>query len=137
MALISWSNALSTGIAEQDCQHRQLIDIVNRLNDAMQAGKSHEVMGQVLTDLVEYTVYHFSLEEALMSRHHYEGLTAHKDEHDKFIRAVKNFRHEFEIGTGVVSVDLVGFLREWVSYHIMITDKRMGQTLAKSGANEV
>jgi hemerythrin len=81
---------------------------VNRLNDAMQAGNSHEVMGRVLFELVEYTICHFGLEEALMSQHNYEGLAAHKDEHDKFIRAIRNFKHEFESGMGVGSI-LSGF----------------------------
>ena len=63
MALITWNNMLSTGVTEQDNQHKKLIDLINQLNDAMQAGKGSEVLGKVLAELVNYTVFHFGYEE--------------------------------------------------------------------------
>jgi methyl-accepting chemotaxis protein/hemerythrin len=62
----------STGISEQDNQHEKLIDLIDQFNDAMQAGKSAEVLGKVLTEQVNYTVFHFGYEERLMGRHKYE-----------------------------------------------------------------
>ena len=78
MALISWSSMLSTGISEQDTQHKKLIDLINQLNDAMQAGHGNDIMGKVLSELVNYTVFHFGYEEKLMAQHKYEDTPAHK-----------------------------------------------------------
>lgn len=133
MALITWSSMLSTGIAEQDNQHKKLIDLINQLNDAMQAGKGNDVMGKVLSELVNYTVFHFGYEEKLMGEHKYEDTPAHKVEHQKFVQTAGDFKKKFDSGTAVVSVELMNFLRDWLTTHIMKTDKKLGQALSKAG----
>ncbi len=133
MALISWSNMLSTGISEQDTQHKKLIDLINQLNDSMQAGKSTEVLGKVLSELVNYTVYHFGYEEKLMAQHKYEDTPAHKAEHTKFVQTAGDLKKKFDSGNAVISVEIMNFLRDWLTNHIMKTDKKMGQALVKAG----
>jgi hemerythrin len=133
MALISWSNMLSTGVAEQDNQHKKLIELINQLNDAMQAGHGADALGKVLTELVNYTVMHFSYEEKLMAQHNYENTAAHKAEHAKFVQTVGDFKKKFDAGSAVVSVEVMNFLRDWLTGHIMKTDKRLGQSLNKVG----
>ena len=133
MALITWSNMLSTGIGEQDNQHKKLIDLINQLNDAMQAGKGTDVMGKILVELVNYTVSHFGYEEKLMGQHSYEDSPAHKAEHAKFVQTVGDFKKKFDSGSAVISVEIMNFLRDWLTNHIMKTDKKMGQALGKLG----
>ncbi|MBI3901331.1 MAG: bacteriohemerythrin [Nitrosomonadales bacterium] len=133
MALITWSNMLSTGIGEQDIQHKKLIDLINQLNDAMQAGKGADVLGKVLSELVNYTVYHFGYEEKLMAQYKYEDTPAHKAEHAKFVQTAGDFKKKFDSGTAVVSVEIMNFLRDWLTNHIMKTDKRLAQSLNKLG----
>lgn len=133
MALISWSNMLSTGVGEQDTQHKKLIDLINQLNDAMQAGHGADVLGKVLTELVNYTVFHFGYEEKLMGQHKYEDSPAHKAEHLKFVQTVGDFKKKFDSGGAAVSVEIMNFLRDWLTTHIMKTDKKFGQALNKLG----
>lgn len=133
MAQMSWSDALSTGITEQDEQHKNLIYLINRLNKAIEAGKEAEILDSVLTELVDYTVYHFGYEETLMKRHNYADTPAHKLEHEKFIEAVDDFRRKHDVGDAVISVQIINFLRMWVKAHIMQTDKKMGEELSKTG----
>ncbi len=133
MALIAWSNMLSTGISEQDAQHKKLIDLINQLNDAMQAGKGAEVLGKVLSELVNYTVFHFSYEEKLMGQYKYENTPAHKAEHVKFVETVGAFKKKFDSGSAMISVEIMNFLRDWLTNHIMKSDKKLGQTLSTLG----
>ncbi len=133
MALITWSNMFSTTISEQDNQHKKLIDLINQLNDAMQAGKGAAVMGKVLSELVNYTVFHFSYEEKLMALHKYEDTPAHKLEHSKFVQTAGDFKKKFDSGNAVVSAELMTFLRDWLTGHIMKTDKKLGLALGKLG----
>lgn len=133
MALISWSNMLSTGVSEQDTQHKKLIDLINQLNDAMQAGHGADVLGKVLTELVNYTVFHFGYEEKLMGQHKYEDSPAHKAEHLKFVQTVGDFKKKFDSGGAAVSVEIMNFLRDWLTTHIMKTDKKFGLALNKLG----
>lgn len=133
MALITWSNMLSTGIGEQDNQHKKLIETINRLNDAMHAGKGAEVLGKVLSELVNYTVFHFGYEEKLMGEHGCVDTPTHKAEHAKFVNTVGDFKKKFDSGNAVISVEIMNFLRDWLTKHIMKTDKRLGQELVKKG----
>ncbi len=133
MALITWSNMFSVGVSEIDTQHKKLVELINQLNDAMQAGKGTDVLGKVLTELVNYTVYHFGYEEKLMGQYNYEDSPAHKDEHKKFIVTVGDFKKKFDAGSAVISVEIMNFLRDWLTTHIMKTDKKLGQGLAKHG----
>ncbi len=133
MALITWSNMLATGVKEIDEQHKKLIDLINQLNDAMHAGKGHEALAKVLSELVSYTLYHFGTEERLMGQHHYEDSPAHKSEHHKFVATVGDFKKKFDSGSAMISVEIMNFLRDWLSNHIMKTDKKFGQALNKLG----
>lgn len=133
MTLMNWSDELSTGIAEQDEQHKNLIYLINRLDKAMQARKDADILDSVLTELVDYTVYHFGYEEKLMHLHHYADIREHKSEHALFIETVADFKRRFDAGGAVISIQVVNFLRLWVTTHIMQTDKKMGLELGGSG----
>lgn len=133
MALISWSSMLSTGVGEQDNQHKKLIDLINQLNDAMLGGKGDQVLGKVLSELVNYTVTHFGYEEKLMAQHGYADTAAHKAEHAKFVQTAGDLKKKFDSGNAKITTDIMNFLRDWLTNHIMKTDKRLGQALNKAG----
>jgi hemerythrin-like metal-binding protein len=135
MALITWTGMFSVGVAEIDNQHKKLVELINQLNDAMQAGKGNDALGKVLNELVNYTVYHFGYEEKLMGQHHYDDSPAHKNEHAKFIATVGDFKKKFDSGNAVISTEIMNFLRDWLTNHIMKTDKKLGQGLNKAGVH--
>ena len=129
MDLITWSSQLSVGVIEIDTQHKRLIDIINRLNDAMHSGKESEALGKVLTELVEYTVYHFNTEEHLMLQRNYVDSPTHKLEHKRFIETITGFKKKFDAGDVKISTDIMNFLRDWLTSHILKTDKKFAHTL--------
>ena len=133
MERISWSSQLSTGIIEQDNQHKRLIDLINELNDAMQAGQSTQVMGKVLTELMNYTVFHFDYEEKLMAQYKYEDSIAHRAEHTKFVQTISDYMMNYDSGKEDISAEIMSFLRGWLTNHIMNSDKKLGQALVKRG----
>ena len=98
MALISWGPALEVGVGLIDEQHQRLIFLLNRLNDAMLAGHSKEVLHDVLEQLVAYTQYHFNTEEQLMTLNRYPKESAHHQEHQRFIDDVRSFQQQCNAG---------------------------------------
>jgi hemerythrin-like metal-binding protein len=82
MGFIKWNDNFSVKVSEVDNQHKELIGLINQLYDAMRVGKGREVPGSVLTELVNYTVYHFSTEERLFQEHGYPEYERHKQIHD-------------------------------------------------------
>ena len=58
------------------------------------------------------------------------GLSAqHKAEHDGFVADIAAFQQKFEAGSATLSVEVMHFLRDWLSRHIMQTDKKLALAL--------
>ncbi len=130
--LMEWSSALEVGAAEIDRQHRRLVDIANELNGAMHSGAAVQIAGRVLNELVDYTVRHFAYEESEMLRSKYPAQEAHKEEHRKLVAEVSAFKQKFDNGTASISVELMGFIRDWLLNHILKVDKALARHLNQS-----
>lgn len=137
MALMTWGPMLEVGFADIDKQHQHLVGLVNQLDDAMRAGKGREIVGKVLTELIRYTQYHFAFEEKLMDQWNISSAVAHKAEHAKLVQDVGAFKAKFDAGSATVSTELMGFLRDWLSSHILKTDKALAKELLAKGARPV
>lgn len=125
MSALTMSKNLILSHAKIDSDHQKLFDLINQLANAMKAGEGKQACGAVLNELLSYTKTHFSMEEVLMSRHGYPQTAAHKGEHDKFVKQVQEFKNKFEAGSGVVTIEILTFLRDWLSNHIQKTDKAL------------
>ena len=130
MPLIEWDPSLATGQLEIDAQHTVLIAILNRLHDAITTGEAEAATGYILHELIEYTRYHFSSEEALMEALPVEYVNAHKAKHAQLIEQVQGFQAQQE--RGEISPDaLLEFLKDWLIQHITRTDKQLAAKLAE------
>jgi hemerythrin-like metal-binding protein len=134
MTLMGWGPMLQIGYADIDAQHERLVGLVNQLDDAMRAGHGRDVVGQVLDDLIQYTVHHFAFEERLMDQYEISSSAAHKAEHKTLMADVTSFKATFDAGSAAVSTELMSFLRNWLSNHILKTDKALAKELLAKGA---
>jgi hypothetical protein len=50
---ISWGQSLSVGVSQFDDQHKKLIDLINRLHEAMKTGNSKDALGDFLQSLAD------------------------------------------------------------------------------------
>ncbi len=133
--LIVWGPGLETGIVVIDQDHRKLVGMLNRLNAAMAEGHAKDVLAQLLNELVQYTVVHFQHEEQLMAKHQYAGTAGHASEHRKLVATVSDFKNKLALGQAMISIELMKFLRGWLTDHIMGADKRLAQALLAAGAH--
>ncbi|MBE8539210.1 bacteriohemerythrin [Geoglobus acetivorans] len=133
MALITWNESFSVNIREIDEQHKKLVSMINRLHDAMLEGKGKEIMGELLNDMVEYTITHFSTEEKLMKQHNYPGYVKHKAEHELFVSKVGEFKEKYEKGQLALTMEVLSFLKSWLTNHILNSDKKYGPFFNNKG----
>jgi hemerythrin-like metal-binding protein len=124
MAFFTWKDSYSVGVKEMDTQHQKLVDIINRLYDAMSAGKGSTVVGPILIEMVEYTKFHFVAEEKLMTIHAYPGLLSQKGEHKRFVDKTLEYQEQLKAGKMTMSLDIMNFLKDWLSNHILVTDMK-------------
>lgn len=135
MAFINWSSSLSVGVGEIDQQHQQLVTMANGLHEAMRAGNGQEHMTKLLLDLKNYTQEHFRTEEAYMKKYSYPEMVAHVKEHTKLVSQVKELEASLKEGKAVITIEVMTFLREWLTAHIQQSDKKYGKFLAEKGMN--
>jgi hemerythrin-like metal-binding protein len=133
MPLITWGPRLETGIAIIDRQHKRLVEIINELNDALEAGRSDEIMGAIFEELVAYTETHFGVEEKLMANHDYEDLVKHRREHKVFTDQIKMDQYNFSAGAWKFETKMMDYLRGWLVNHIAVSDQAYVPTLKQAG----
>jgi hemerythrin len=132
MALITWSDKFSVQVKQLDEQHKKLIEILNRLHDAMKVGKGKEILEEVLGSLIIYTRKHFAAEEELMKVNNYPGYAVHKQEHNQLVVQVLDVQKQTQAGV-VLSQQVMSFLKNWLETHIQGTDKKYGPFLNEKG----
>ncbi|MDE2369008.1 MAG: hemerythrin family protein [Burkholderiales bacterium] len=133
MPIMPWSDMLSVGVASIDQQHRILVGILNELGDSMEAGIGTWDESVAMTRLVDYTESHFAFEEALMRRVGYADLDAHEQEHRLLFQQVADLMARSTSGERLGTQALLVFLRDWLTSHIMGTDRALGLSLNRVG----
>ncbi len=120
MSHLTWSSELDTGISEIDQQHKQIMVLINRLQDARDSGDREGILA-VVNDLVDYTVSHLDFEESMLEKVQYEFLGGHKKVHTLLVRNVKGIQQRIQAGEDVVH-ELHSLLHRWLLNHILHDD---------------
>jgi len=121
MTYFNWAPELDTGISVIDNQHKRIVEYINTLDKAVRE-KDMSVVAEVVEQLTDYTVTHFTFEEELMQKHGYPYLDAHKKVHQAFTERVQNYKKRIDQGEDV-SRQLLSDLRIWLTNHIKRDDK--------------
>jgi len=124
-----WSTRYEVGIEVIDGQHRHLLDLINRLQDALGRGADLEELVASLRELVRYTEHHFATEERLMDE---VGASAerHRGEHQHLLEGLMRFTTRLD-ATSVS--DSSHFLQDWLFRHIDEVDRPFGALLRSRG----
>jgi hemerythrin-like metal-binding protein len=133
MSLFVWDSKYSVNIREIDAQHQKLFDLFNELYDAMQEGHANEVIGKVLTGVLDYTAYHFAYEEKLFRQYGYADEAAHRAEHAKLTEQAKSLMQKLDAGQSHVTMATLKFLCDWLNNHILGSDKKFAPFLIGKG----
>ena len=124
MPYFEWKNVYSVGNTKIDQQHQKLFDIANRFYSAFEEEKSHDELESIFSELLDYTRFHFHDEEELMRKHQYPDLEKHREKHQQLLGLVTRLQEEFDARKIGVEVEIVRFLKTWLSGHILGIDTR-------------
>jgi len=133
MLFLEWEEKYSVGVEELDKQHKVLVDILNELFDAMLDRKGNEVLGKMISKMLDSTRAHFSREEKLMEKYGYPDLPLQRNEHRLFIEKILVFKSDFDGGRKLLSVKIITFFKTWLSQHFSTADKRYAQFFYEKG----
>ena len=130
MAFVEWKDEFSVGVQEMDEEHKKLFRLINDLHEAVKSGKTNDGIAAAIAGLAEYTATHFAHEESLLKAKGYKGLAAQQAAHRTFVEKVKDYEERVRSGKIVLTFDIGGFTRNWLTEHIKAMDKQYTQTLA-------
>jgi hemerythrin-like metal-binding protein len=122
--MFEWNPRYSVQIGSIDAQHQTLFHLAEELHTAMSVGRGKTALSRILDRLVQYTMVHFAHEERLMRLHDYPGLATHKAQQEALTQQVQQFQAEFNAGKTTVTVQLMIFLRDWLTGHIAGSDQK-------------
>jgi len=130
MAILLWTPELDTGIPVIDSQHKRIVKYINQLGEAEETGNREEV-GEILNQLVDYTLSHFTFEEELMEESGYRFVNAHKRVHQLFVRRVSSYVERFQVGEDIAE-ELLATLKTWLVNHIKNDDDDYTEIVIKN-----
>ena len=133
MALVEWNEEMSVGVDQLDGHHKKLLSMINGLAQAIGEGKGKDYVGDSVSELVDYTEYHFSLEHDYFEKFGFIESEAHIKEHTVFVQKIRETSEKIKSGQVVLSINILYFLKDWLVNHIMVADKKYSQMLLDNG----
>jgi len=133
MSKFQWKEEYSVGVAEIDFEHKRLIEAIADLSDAINAHTVESQMQHVLNQLDFYVSHHFATEERYFERFNYAGAEEHIKYHRDFEAKVAEFRKKYENHEEEISAELIIFLEDWLSDHMLNVDRKYMQCFSEHG----
>lgn len=129
MALLQWNDKFSVGVEAVDHEHKELIDLINKLHDELSASGSRMTSSLFFGDLLRAISAHFALEERFMRDNNYDQLQQHKGDHERLLDEIRDIMDDFEDDQEIGSAELSNRLNAWFSRHFETHDARLHKAL--------
>ncbi|NGZ07251.1 MAG: bacteriohemerythrin [Magnetococcales bacterium] len=119
-----WTENLNTGMKDIDDDHKKLMHMINQIHKLLKESAGKDAIGKIITELADYTHFHFGREEKLFELHRYPEIGPHKEKHVKLLNEVAELAKRFEDGDFAAPMDLLNLAKHWLINHIIRTDMR-------------
>jgi len=140
---VEWRPELRIGVDKIDNDHKYLIELTNKLIQAIDNERSTTEMLKIFDELEAYTRYHFEREEGFMdencsSNEFKTQIQKHKEQHRYFVDKLPLLKEKLLLATSKsVSYEIVEFLLEWLLDHIINEDLKLTQCLKGKEENKL
>jgi hemerythrin-like metal-binding protein len=129
MAPLQWKPEYSVGIEGVDHEHRQLIDLVNRIGEALASRRPATEVGDELAELHRAISAHFALEERFMRERGYDQAAEHKADHERLLDELRETMDEYRGGSEAPVGPLIEAVEAWFAIHFQTHDARLHSRL--------
>lgn len=129
-----WTSDISVNDEIIDAQHKELLNQINILLDAVFNEKDISIVKETVNFLENYIHGHLEYEEEYMERHFYPELSHHKEIHDKFNQRYTEFKNRLEISgpTKEMFSEVETFLGNWWIHHIGHEDRKYAEFIKEN-----
>ena len=131
MGLLHWEKRYSVGIEAVDHEHRELVDLINRLHEKAKIQDSKVAVLGFFGDLYKAISAHFALEERFMRERVYDQLSQHKGDHERLLDEIRDIMEDYEVNDLFDERLLAQRLDAWFSRHFESHDARLHRALGE------
>lgn len=125
MDFLQWMERMSVNVTVLDDDHKKLIGLINRVHEVVERGGAREQVNAIVSELIDYTEYHFSREENMMEKAGYPALEDHKQLHAALVEKIKDYEQALnEDLSQFEPMNLLEFLSRWLMQHILHEDRK-------------
>lgn len=129
---MAFNDSHLVGVAEIDAQHRQLVRMVNDINDNISVNAEQPHIDRLFDGLMNFTIHHFQTEHRFMLEYHYPGTTAHDLEHGKLTAELRQIIQKMGSEGDLLVLQKI---KDWLVTHIRKSDKALGRFLNEKGVH--
>ncbi|WP_419764161.1 MAG: GGDEF domain-containing protein [Arcobacter sp.] len=122
-----WNKNFEIGIKEIDEQHKQLINLLNKLANTL-TYENDAMVTNIFKELADYATYHFETEEKIWSKylHNDKWYIKHQSTHKSFLPKVLKLQAKSnQQNYNQIIEETIMFLIRWLAIHIIDEDKKM------------
>lgn len=127
MPIMLWDESLDIGVEAMNSEHRDILDLMNRIFDASAAGQKGGLMNLLVGQLGDVCTRHFAEEEAYMRNVQFPGIDAHCRLHQKLLGRYTEYAAEIKARGGETDPGFFNFLKFWLSSHIKGIDVKYAE----------
>ncbi|MDC0834688.1 hemerythrin family protein [Geitlerinema sp. CS-897] len=126
-----WNESLEIGIPTIDRQHKQLIEQMGLLVDAMRENRANSEISKIINFLEKYIDLHFGFEEQCMESYRCPVACQNKEAHKKFVKNFREIKAQFDREGSSLSLVLKvnQSLLDWFLNHIRKIDTQLARSL--------
>ena len=135
--MINWNDGLLIGVKVVDDDHKNLLDIINKLSEAVNEDTNKKEFEILFDKLEMYAKEHFSREEVLLKKCAYKDFDNHQYQHQFFANKIIELKKSFFSKDDYFNQkEVITFLTDWLMNHIVNEDLKFINCLQKVGLIE-
>lgn len=135
MASLRWKPEYSVGVEAVDHEHRELIELVNRIGKTLISGRPLSEVEDEFGDLHRAISSHFALEERFMRERGYDQLPQHKADHERLLDDLREIMDGYRDGRKDSMAQLTEVVDSWFAVHFQTHDARLHGRLGGPGGD--
>lgn len=128
--VIIWQDSYALNIDIVDEQHKKLLQIINEINQDDTIFNDDVRATEIVSELKNYTQYHFETEEKLMIEFNSPLYVKHKKLHKQIIYKLDQISTIYKNQPTELLRNMNELLSEMFVDHLLFADKLVGQTIA-------
>lgn len=133
---IKWTEKMSVANDAIDSDHKQLIDLINTIEDCLFNSSDFEALISAMKKLEKYTYAHFEREQNIMKRinypRHFQHFKSHHDLKNQYEQIKSRVFEDINLYHEVREKDeLYDILRAWLIDHVLGEDLLMKPFLSQ------